>query len=135
MVEADVRSAFLVDVFSGEITVSKNLSEETSADGFASVNGDDGTSTIRMLEEAVTAFLTDDNKPKPAQSFDEPESGDGRKRTHTATATRWTPTNSFATGSSASRQREMASWIRRIRTSSDLAWVWQPCRDGTEPTK
>ena len=102
-------SAFLLDLFSGEFAVSKNLSKETSADGFASVDGDDSTSTIGMLEEAVAAFLTDDSKSEPAQSFDESESGDGRKRTHTATATRWTPTNSFAMGSSASRQSEMAS--------------------------
>ena len=72
MVEADVRSAFLLDVFSGEFTVSKNLSKETSADGFAPVDGDDSTSTIRMLKEAVAAFLADDNKPKLAQSFDKP---------------------------------------------------------------
>ena len=64
MVEADVRSAFLLDVFSGEFTVSKNLSKETSADGLASVDGNDGTSTIGMLEKAVAAFLSGNNKPE-----------------------------------------------------------------------
>ena len=66
MVEVDVRSAFLLDVFSGEFTVSKNLSKETSADGFASVDGNDSTSTIGMLEEAVAALLADNNKPESA---------------------------------------------------------------------
>ena len=66
MVQADVRSVFLMDVFSGELAVSKNLSKEASADGFPSVDGDNSTPAIGMLKEAVASLFADNSKSEPA---------------------------------------------------------------------
>jgi hypothetical protein len=66
VVQPDVRSAFLLDVFSGELAVSKNLSKEASADGFSSVDGYNSTSTIGMLKESVAALFADNTKSESA---------------------------------------------------------------------
>jgi hypothetical protein len=62
MVQADVRSALFLDLFSGEFAVSKNLSKEASSDGFSTVDGDNSTSAIWMLKEAVASLFAGNDK-------------------------------------------------------------------------
>jgi hypothetical protein len=78
----------LLDVFSSEFAVAKNLSKEASPDGFTSVDRDNSAATIGMLKKPVAALLADNREPEATQSLDEADSGYGRKCAHTATATR-----------------------------------------------
>jgi hypothetical protein len=65
-----VHSEFLFDFFSSQIAISENLGEKTSSDGFSTMYRDYSTSSIRMLEEMMTAPLTNIFKPEFPQGFD-----------------------------------------------------------------
>jgi len=99
------------------------------------MNWNNRTPAVRMLQEMMAAFGTDNFKPYLVQGSYKPTTSYGWEGAHTLTATRWTPTNSFETGCSTSRQSVIASFILFIKTSKELAWVWHPRRAGTDATK
>ena len=87
----------------------------------ATVHRNNRASSIGVLQKMVAAFGADNLKPCFVQGSDKAVAGDGWEGAHMATAMRWTPTNSLATGSSTSRQSSIASLILFIKTSKDLA--------------
>src|SRR6056297_197844 len=67
-----------------------------------------------------------------AKCFDQAGTRDGWKYAHAGTAIRCTPRNSEVSGCSTSRQSSIASRVRFINVSSDLACVWHPRNSGTD---
>lgn len=90
---------------------------------FIAVNRYHRTPSVGMLEKMVAAFDANNLEPGFSQHFDQFRSGDGWKGAHAGTAIRCMPTNSAGSGRSTSRQSAIASLIRFISASSDLAWV------------
>jgi hypothetical protein len=129
------KSTFFVQIFPLDFAILKNLGEKTAPNGFAPVHGHYGASPVRVAQKVVASLDPHNFEPKAFEQLDKTGTSDGRKVAHTITATRCTPTNWFKTGCSTSRHSSMASLILFIKTSRDLACVWQPRRAGTEATK
>src|SRR3954468_23820034 len=90
-----------------------------------------------MSQAPMASFAAHHDKTRPMEGGDQRPRGDpGPALAHDPTVTRWTPTNSFEGGkSSSSRHSSIASRIRFMRASNDLACVWHPRNSGTVPTK
>lgn len=83
----------------------------------------------------MAAFPSNDLNAHFPKSLDKALARDSGEVAHPGTATRWTPINSVAAGSSISRQSSIASLTLFIKTSRDFACVWHPRNVGTEATK
>lgn len=95
-----------------------------------------GTAAIGMLKEVVAALDPDNPKPSLAQCCNDLTTAKSGQLAHAYTVIRCTPTNSprGPRSASTSRQSSIASRIRFINASSDLACVWHPRSSGTEAT-
>lgn len=62
--------------------ISQDLSKKSSPDILATMNRNNGTSAIRMLEKMMTAFDADNYKPDLAQSTYKPTASEGWKGAH-----------------------------------------------------
>jgi len=80
-------------VFPGQIAVAQNLCEQTRPDGLAPVNRNNGAPAIRVTEEVMAAFDPNQREALLAQGLNQTFARERSKIAHTATVTRWTPTN------------------------------------------
>lgn len=62
-----VRSDLFLNVFAGEFRIAKNLGEEATADGLATMDGNDGASAVGVPEEVVAPLDPNDFKTKVAK--------------------------------------------------------------------
>src|SRR3989304_1386658 len=130
-----VRSEKLFKFFYGDFTVTHDLRQKATTDCFTGMYRYYRTPTVNMLKEIMAAFTSDDLKAHFPKSLDKALARDSGEVAHAVTATRWTPINSVAAGSSISRQSSIASLTLFIKTSRDFACVWHPRNVGTEATK
>jgi hypothetical protein len=88
-----VRSDLFLEFFPGDFAVPENLGKESTADRFASVDGNNGASAVGMTEEMVTSLDSYQVKTEAAKRLDELNTAQCRKCAHAMTVTRWTPMN------------------------------------------
>lgn len=68
--------------------------KEAGTDGLACVRGHNRPSAIRVAQEVMAAFDTENVETGLCERGDEVGSGDARSPAHAAMVTRWMPTNS-----------------------------------------
>ena len=88
-----VRSRPLLQFFAGDFAVPENLGQETAADGFAAVNGNDRAASVDVTEKVVAPLDSDHLKTEMPKCPDELHPSWRGEAAHAITATRWTPMN------------------------------------------
>ena len=127
----------LIEFFPGEFGILQYFFQQALADIFAFVERDYRSAAVGMAHIDVAAALPDARKTQALQNAYDFDWFQGNQPTHAETSTSCRPTNlrGFVGWRSTSRQSWIASLIRSKRVGSVFAWVWQPLRAGTEPTK
>jgi hypothetical protein len=62
--------------------VSNDLPQESFANVFSRMHGDDGRTAVLMTQENVASLLADDTKPKLFENAEDPPSGQGPQTGH-----------------------------------------------------
>ena len=105
--------------------VFQDAMEESQADRFASMDGNNRGSAVRVPEEAMTSLRANDLEPSALKHGQNLFACRPGKPCQDATVTRWTPTKSSSAGGAppTSRQSWIASRIRFVSSSCDRACV------------
>lgn len=94
------KSKPLAQIVAREFAVSQDSTEQTRADRFAGVNGNNGRASIGMTDKVVTAPNPNCLKTAALERCDEILAAERGKRCHALTVTRCTPTKSRLSGAS-----------------------------------
>jgi len=121
----DERITGLFQIASVELGFSEDLQKQAWADGLFAVNRDHGGAAVWVFEEVVTTPYSHDLEALSFEPRDQLPACDSWEAGHSPTVTVWTPTKSRGSGGSlvVSRNNSIASRIRTINSSRDLAWV------------
>jgi hypothetical protein len=127
----------LLQLFTRELEITQDACQEPRTKCFASVNRNHRGAAVAVTNEVMTALGSYHNESCAAQRRNKILALNSRERRHTPTVTRCNPMKSSASVGlpCTSRQSSIASRIRDISSSSDLACVWQPGNAGTVATK
>jgi hypothetical protein len=127
----------LLQLFARELEVTQDACQEPRTKCFASVNRNHRGATVAVTNEVMTALDSYHDESYAAQRRNKILALNSREGGHAPTVTRCTPMKSSASVGlpCTSRQSSIASRIRDISSSSDLACVWQPGNAGTVATK
>ena len=93
VLDALLRSDFLLDIFSGDFTIPNNLGSESATDGLAAMDGNHGAPAVGVTEEVMASLDPNEIKTKATKRLDELSAGECSKCAHAIIAIRWTPTN------------------------------------------
>lgn len=121
----DKRITGLFQFASVELGISEDLQKQAWADGLFAMSRDHGGAAVWVFEKVVTTPNSYDLEAQSFELCDQLLACDSREAGHSPTVTVWTPTKSKGSGGSlvVSRNNSIASRIRTINSSRDLAWV------------
>ena len=117
-------SSFGDEFFPGQLNIVEDRLDQSLAQFFSFMKGNNSATAVGMAEEDMAAFLADCFKAEFSEDFDYDGWLKAGQAHYTDTSCR--PTNSSLLGVSTSRHKDMASLILFNKTGRVFAWVWQP---------
>ena len=75
-------------MFSIQVTIPKDFTEQAGSDGFTRMHGDNHTSSIFVTKKMMAAFDSDDLKPSLFNHRDQVQASETWERGHAATVIR-----------------------------------------------